>query len=106
MRQMELLTFFWDLPGDPFARRLAEMLEDGYSYDELLEVVYEDLLVLGRGRDAAYMNGRWFVPIDPPNPVPRPSVVERLEAAREETRELRERLADVRARIADLKTQL
>lgn len=58
------------------------MLEDDHSYDELLEVIYESLLVPGRGRDVVYMNGRWLVPIDRPDPVPLPSVAQRLEAAR------------------------
>ena len=106
MRRIELLTFFRDLSGDPFARTLADMLKDGHSYDQLLEVVYGSLLVPGRGREAVQINRRWFVPIDQPNPVPRPSVAKRLEAAREERRVLKERLADVRARIVDLKTQL
>ena len=106
MRRMELLTFFRDLPGDPFARRLADMLEDGHPYDDLLEEVYERVLVPGHGREAVQINGRWFVPIDRPDPAPQASVAERLEAACEERVELRERLVDVCARIADLKTQL
>ena len=106
MRRIELLTMFNDLPTDPFARRLADMLEDGHPYHDLLEEVYERLLVPGCGREAVQINGRWFVPIDRPEPAPEATVAERLEAAREEREELRERLADVRARIADLRAQL
>ena len=82
------------------------MLEDGHPYDDLLEEVYERLLVPGRGREAVQMNGRWYVPIDRPEPAPEVTVAERLEAAREERAELLERLEDVRARIADLEAQL
>ena len=106
MRRVELLTLFNDLPTDPFARRLADMLEDGLPYDDLLEEVYERMLVPGRGRAAVQINGRWYVPIDRPEPVPEATVAERLTAAREERDELQERLVDVQARIADLEAQL
>ena len=106
MRRVELLTLFNDLPTDPFARRLADMLEDGLPYDDLLEEVYERMLVPGRGRAAVQINGRWYVPIDRPEPAPEATVAERLTAAREERDELQERLADVQARIADLEAQL
>ena len=106
MRRVELLTLFNDLPTDPFARRLADMLEDGLPYDDLLEEVYERMLVPGRGRAAVQINGRWYVPIDRPEPAVEATVAERLEAAQEERAELLERLEDVRARIADLEAQL
>ena len=106
MRRVELLTLFNDLPTDPFARRLADMLEDGLPYDDLLEEVYERMLVPGRGRAAVQINGRWYVPIDRPEPAPEAMVAERLAAAREEREELQERLEDVQARIADLEAQL
>ena len=106
MRRVELLTLFNDLPTDPFARRLADMLEDGLPYDDLLEEVYERMLVPGHGRAAVQINGRWYVPIDRPEPAPEATVAERLTAAREERDELQERLEDVQARIADLEAQL
>ena len=87
--------------------RIAEALvEEENSYEEALTVVYHELLLPGRARDAEEINGRLMVPIDNPPIPPGQTVRERLRDARVEREGLLERLAEVDERIADLTAQL
>ena len=87
--------------------RIAEALEEEESsYEEALNVIYHELILPGRARDAEEINGQLMVPIDNPPIPPGQTVRERLRDARFEREGLLERLAEVEERIVDLKVQL
>ena len=71
-----------------------------------MDIVYHELLLPGRARDAEEIDGRLMVTIDNP-PIPSgPTVRERLRDVRVEREGLLERLEAVDERIAELEARL
>ena len=106
-RRQDLINRIRRLPSEAITVKIVEALEDEeQSYESALEIVYHELLLPGRARDAEEVNGRLMVPIDNPPVPPGPTVRERLRDAEVEREGLLARLEAVDDRIADLEAQL
>ena len=106
-RRMDLINRIRRLPSEAITVKIAEALEDEeQSYEVALDIVYHELLLSGRAREAEEVDGRLVVPIDNPPVPPGPTVRERLRDAEVEREGLLARLEAMEDRIADLEAQL
>ena len=106
-RRQDLINRIRWLPAEAITVQIAEAQEDEeQSYEVALDIVYHELLLPGRARDAEEIDGRLMVTIDNP-PIPSgPTVRERLRDVRVEREGLLERLEAVDERIAELEARL